>query len=110
MRLRILNLIIIFHSNIIIMVKVDDLVQEQDERNKKRNKIYKKIYKLVEKKIIDINKYNLSEMIYEIPYFMINIPLYSMDGCREYLVKKLNDDGFKVQCLENNKIFIDWSN
>ena len=91
------------------MVKVDELVKEQDERKKKRNKIYKKIYKLLEKKIIDTNKYNNSEIIYEIPYFMVNIPLYSIDGCREYLVKKLNEDGFKVQCIAQNKILINWS-
>lgn len=92
------------------MVKVDELIKEQDERNKKKNKIYKKIYKLLEKKIIEVNKFGQKQFMYDIPYFMINIPLYSMDGCREYLIKKLEEDGFKVYIVQDNKIVINWSN
>ena len=90
------------------MVTADELVQEQYERNLKRRKYFKKIYKLVERRIVDSSKINLYQCYYDIPHFILNVPLYSIDECREYIIDKLKKNGFKVSIVSNNRIIISW--
>ena len=90
------------------MVKAIDLLKEQKERDKIKKKIYKKIYKKVEKKIIQTSKVNLSECWFQLPEFMINIPLYNLDDSKNYIMNKLKENGFKSESLSNNIIFISW--
>ena len=71
------------------MVTADELVKEQLERDIKRRKYFKKIYKLVERRIIDSSKINLYYCYYEIPHFVLNVPIYSMDECKKYIIDKL---------------------
>jgi hypothetical protein len=90
------------------MVKADDLFNEQKDREKKRNKIYKKIYKMVEKKIVDSSRVNNYQCMFEVPYFMINLPLYSQPECINYICNKLNENGFKYRLYDTNKIIVSW--
>ena len=90
------------------MVKVEDLIKDQEERKKKKNKIYKKIYRLTERKIIESNKYNSNQCLFEIPYFILNGPIYSVQECKNYISNRLKENGFKVSHIDDNKILIDW--
>jgi hypothetical protein len=93
------------------MVKAIDLFNEQHERDKNKNKIYKKIYKRIESKIIQSSSMNLYKCWYDMPEFLFNIPLYNIEGCKEYLKNKLKDDGFSVYFTGNNNniIVISWN-
>jgi len=91
------------------MVKAQDLINEQYEREKNKQKIYKKIYKKVENKIIKTSAMNLYECWYQLPEFVFNIPLYNLQGCKSYLQNKLKHDGFTVCFPENNIIHILWN-
>ncbi len=92
------------------MVKAQDLIYEQNEREKLKKKVYKQIYKRLENKIIQCNSMNLSECWYLLPAIFYNIPLYNREGCKLYLKKKLKDDGFSVYFTgdDNNIIYISW--
>ena len=90
------------------MVKAEDLVKEQLERDKIKKQIYKKIYKNIEKKILLSSSVNSYECWYQIPEFLINYPLYNINDCKEYISKKLKKNGFKIDYLDNNIIFISW--
>ena len=90
------------------MVTADELVKEQSERNLKRRKYFKKIYKLVERRIVDSSKINLYQCYYDIPHFLINVPIYKMDECRKYIVNKLKENGFKVEVHNPNRLIISW--
>jgi hypothetical protein len=90
------------------MVTADELVKEQLDRNNKRKNIFKKVYKLVERRIVDSSKINLYQCYYDIPNFIMNVPLYSIDECREYIIDKLIKNGFKVNIVNQNKIIISW--
>jgi hypothetical protein len=90
------------------MVSIDDILSEQCERKKKKTKIYKKIYKLVERKIIDCSKVNNTGCYFTVPLFLINIPIYCVNECKIYLIQKLKKDGFKINNLDNNIIYISW--
>lgn len=91
------------------MVKVSDLKKEQDEKRKQKEKTFKKIYKIAEKKIIIANTGGNTQMWFEIPEFILGVPVYKVLECKEYLVKKLESDGFKVTFHEPNILYIDWS-
>jgi hypothetical protein len=90
------------------MVNAEDLVREQQEREHKRKKYFKKVYKLVEKRIVDSSKINLYQCYYDIPHFIINVPIYSINECREYIVSKLKSNGFKVNLISETTIIISW--
>jgi hypothetical protein len=90
------------------MVTADELIKDQIQRENKRKKFFKKIYKLVEKRIIDVSKFNLNQCYYDVPYFVLNIPLYSMDNCINYIIEKLINNGFKVELFNKNRIYINW--
>jgi hypothetical protein len=92
------------------MVKAIDLINEQREREKNKEKIYKKIYKKIESKIIQTSSMNQSECWYLIPDFLFNIPLYNLEGCKNYIKSKLKNDGFSVYFTgdSNNIIVISW--
>ncbi len=91
------------------MVKAEDLINEQKEREKIKEKIYKKIYKKVETKIVQSSSMNLYECWYQLPEFIFNIPLYNLDGCKHYLKHKLKNDGFTVYFTNENIIVISWN-
>lgn len=91
------------------MVKIDEILKDQHERNRKREKMYKKIYKLAEKKIIDCSKVNNKGCYFSVPVFLISIPTYSSNECKRYLINKLKDDGFRVEDYDTNTIYISWN-
>ena len=90
------------------MVKAQDLINEQRERERNKEKIYKKIYKKVETKILQASSMNLYECWYQLPEFLFNIPLYNLEGCKLYLKNKLNNDGFNIYFTDENIIVISW--
>ena len=90
------------------MVKAQDLINQQRERDRNKEKIYKKIYKKVETKIKQSSSMNLYECWYQLPEFLFNIPLYNLEGCKLYLKNKLKNDGFSVYFNDINIIVISW--
>jgi hypothetical protein len=90
------------------MVKAQDLINNQIEREKNKEKFYKKIYKKVETKIVQASSMNLYECWYQLPEFLFNIPLYNLEGCKLYLKNKLKNDGFSVYFNDINIIVISW--
>ena len=91
------------------MVKAEDLIKEQQEKTEIRKKCYKKVYKRIETKIVQVNSVNESQCWYEIPEFILGIPLYSFEDCKKYIIEKLKKNGFKSNMINDNVILIDWS-
>lgn len=91
------------------MVKASDLIKEQQEKNNIRKKIYRKVYDRIEKKILQLSNVDEYQCWYEIPEFILGIPLYSFIGCKEYILNRLYKNGFKAQMLSNSLLYVDWS-
>lgn len=93
------------------MVKADELVKQQKERNKLKDKIYNKVYKQIEKKIQMASNLNLYSCSYEIPTFLLGAPIYCNASCKKYLVKKLTKNGFKIseEIFNSSKLIISWN-
>lgn len=89
------------------MVKAKDLIKKQKAKDLEKNKIYKKIYERVEKKILMASNQNFYQCFYEIPEFMLGLPLYNLNECIKYIDNKLIDNGFKT-VWDNNQVLINW--
>ena len=90
------------------MVKAQDLINTQKEREKIKFKTFAKIYSNVEKKISLASSSNFYYVWYEIPEFIIGFPLYNLDECKKYIIKELKDNGFNVEIYDDNIILIQW--
>jgi hypothetical protein len=91
------------------MVKANDLVKQQKEREERKNKTFDKIYSLVEKKIILASGGDYYHTWYQIPEFFVGLPMYSVDDCQQYIQKKLKKNGFKSEFYDPNILLIEWS-
>jgi hypothetical protein len=90
------------------MVKAKDLVKKQKEREELKKNTYDKIYKIIEKKICTSSDSNCYHIWYQVPEFLVGLPVYSYTHCKEYLINKLISNGFNVSSYEPNILFIKW--
>ena len=90
------------------MVKANDLIKRQKDKEDKKYITFSKIYNNIEKKIIKASERNLYYTYYEIPQILIGYPTYSIKDCYSYIQNKLNNDGFKTEEYVNNIILISW--
>lgn len=90
------------------MVKADKLINEQKERTNRKHLTFNKILEKVERKIILASAGNFYHTWYSIPEFIVGLPLYSLQECKEYIKKKIESDGFKIEYFEPNILLIKW--
>jgi hypothetical protein len=90
------------------MVKADELIKEQNERNERKKVTYKKIYKTIEKKITFASAGDNYFILYEVPEIIFGIPIYSLNEAVSYVTKKLLKNGFTVQFYKPNKLLVGW--
>lgn len=90
------------------MVKATDLIKQQKDRDEKKKITYKKILEKVEKKIVLASNSNFYECKYDIPEFILGLPIYSVKNCKKFIKEKLRNDGFKVNNIMDNILLISW--
>ena len=90
------------------MVKANDLVKRQTDKENKKYITFVKIYNNIEKKIIKASERNLYYTYYQIPQILIGYPSYSIKECYSYIDNKLKNDGFKTEEYIDNTILISW--
>ena len=90
------------------MVKANDLVKRQADKENKKYITFVKIYNNIEKKIVKASERNLYYTYYQIPQILIGYPTYSIKECYSYIDIKLKNDGFKTEEYIDNTILISW--
>ena len=90
------------------MVKANDLVKRQENKENKKYITFTKIYNNIEKKIIKASERNLYYTYYQIPQILIGFPTYSIKECYSYIDNKLKNDGFNTEEYMDNTIIIYW--
>ena len=90
------------------MIKANDLILVQKEREMKKVITYNKIYNNIEKKIKLSSDTNNYYTWYQIPEFLIGLPFYDLQDCKKYIIEILNENGFKISSYDNNLILISW--
>jgi hypothetical protein len=90
------------------MVKASELIKNQKEREEKKKNTFDKIYIHIEKKIVTASASDYYYTWYQIPEFLVGLPLYSVDECQIYVQQKLKNNGFDTEFFEPNLIYIKW--
>jgi hypothetical protein len=90
-------------------ININDLHKERDKRSAVRSTIYSRILQRCHSKIKSISK--LSDIcccFFEVPAYEYGLPTYNQIECVYYVIKELIDDGFKVEYVEPNILFVTW--
>jgi len=88
---------------------INGLKNKKEEKKKKLYLQYKKILTQCLKKIDMANKFNKSDLIYELPRAIFMLPEYDCKECVKLIdnyLKKMNIEAF---ILTENSIYISWS-
>lgn len=91
------------------MVKADELIRQQKERENRKVLTFDKIYNLVEKKIHLASSGDYYYTWYQVPEFLLGLPLYSLDECQKYIREKLKKNGFETEFYSPNILFVSWA-
>lgn len=75
------------------------------------NNTFNIILEKCHKKIKTIAESGGMNTFYEIPFFILGLPLYDLNNCINYIVKSLKNNGLLVYVLTkpNNIIYISWN-
>lgn len=90
------------------MVKAEDLIKQQKEREDRKYLTFDKIYTHVEKKICSASSGNYYYTWFQVPEMLIGLPSYCYKECQTYIIGKLKKDGFETEFFEPNIILIKW--
>ena len=90
------------------MFKADELIKQQKAREDRKKITWDKIYTHVEKKISLASAGDFYYTWYQIPEFLVGLPMYSVELCREYIQEKLKANGFETESYPPNIILIKW--
>ncbi len=91
------------------MVKADEIIKQQKIRENRKNITFDRIYCHIEKKIYLSSATNNYFIWYQIPEFLVGSPTYKICECKEYIIKKLKNDGFKIFFYEPNILLVKWN-
>ena len=76
------------------------------EQNKK--KTYKKLLKKCHHRITFTASKSLTSCVFQIPEYVPGLPLFDIEKCRRYLIRKLRKNKFKVALVDRYIIYISW--
>lgn len=89
-------------------LNINDLYDTINNKNKVRMEKFDMILKRIHSRI----KYNANLertfCFFQIPEFIIGIPLYNVNDLRNYLINSLKKNGFTILYVEPNWLFINW--
>jgi len=87
---------------------ISKLRQVKESREQKRVKIYNEILKGCHHKIVIYSQEEVDSCFFKVPEFKFGVPVYNLNSCIVYLIHKLRKNGFKVNYIYPNYLFISW--
>ena len=89
-------------------LNIHKLYESSRKKELKKFETFDKILQRCHNKITLYAENRKTECIYEVPGFIIGVPLYDINELREYLVSSLNKNGFILKQIPPNWIYISW--
>uniref|UniRef100_A0A6C0C180 Uncharacterized protein n=1 Tax=viral metagenome TaxID=1070528 RepID=A0A6C0C180_9ZZZZ len=91
-------------------IDIDELFEMNHQKNLKQLSIFNKILNRIHKKIkiTSRNKSADKYIWFNVPEYIFGEPIYDKAECLSYLVKELESNGFFVNYLHPNNLFISW--
>jgi hypothetical protein len=78
------------------------------EKNNKRLQSFDKVLQKVHSRILYQAKLEKTYCFYQIPEFIIGMPLYNVKDLKKYIMNSLQKNGFELLCIDPNWLFISW--
>lgn len=90
-------------------LNIDDLYETIDEKNNKRLQKFDGILKQIHSRIKYNAKLERTFCFFQIPEFIIGVPLYNVSDLRNYIINSLKRNGFHIVYIDPNWLYISWS-
>lgn len=88
--------------------ELKDVLQIQKKKVQRDIEVKNKLYQQLMSKIHTYAKQSLTKCIYTVPNFVYGYPPFNPDEMREFLIKKLINDGFRAYVIQNGNVYISW--
>lgn len=82
----------------------------QFKKEESRIKIYQSIYEKCIKRIRYFLDKNLSVCYFDVPTFIIGMPLYDIRACICYIIIKIRKANIAISYFYPNRLYINWEN
>ena len=73
-----------------------------------KKQTYKKLLKKCHHRITFMASKSLTYCVFQIPEYVPGLPLFDIDKCKRYIVRKLHKNKFKVALVEPYLLYISW--
>ena len=95
----------------VIMSQIDmkELYSTINQKTLRRMELYDSILKKCHSRILYNSGLQRTYCFYQIPEFVIGIPLYDIIELRNYVMNSLKTNGFEILYIEPNWLFIYWN-
>jgi hypothetical protein len=93
-------------------INIDDLYTKSQQRDQKQLMIFNKILNRIHNKIKSTTRGQKKEthVWFSVPEYIFGEPIYNQGDCIGHLVVKLEENGFHVQYMHPNTLFVSWAN
>tara|TARA_B100000902_G_scaffold364585_1_gene384673 strand:+ start:392 stop:823 length:432 start_codon:yes stop_codon:yes gene_type:complete len=89
-------------------LNMKELYSTIDEKVRNRMELYDSVLQKCHKRIKYNSTLERTYCFYQIPEFIIGVPLYDVGELRLYIMNSLKKNGFKLIYVEPNWLFISW--
>lgn len=90
-------------------MNLEDIVKIQEERRNREVNLFQDLYERASSKIKNYVSMGSQACVYQVPSFVFGYPLIDVPKATEYLLARLNHEGFIAFQVENSdKIYISW--
>ena len=90
-------------------LNIDELYETIDEKNTKRLQKFDGILKNIHSRIKYYAKLERTFCFFQIPEFIIGVPLYNVSDLRNYGINSLKKNGFHIVYIDPNWLYISWA-
>ena len=81
----------------------------QERHSKTRQDVLNAIMGKIHHQIDTVAGRNETRCIYQIPVYLLGMPLYNVQQCSKYVIQCLQREGFAVQYVHPHTLVIDWA-
>tara|TARA_Y100000817_G_scaffold63860_2_gene47983 strand:- start:7406 stop:7843 length:438 start_codon:yes stop_codon:yes gene_type:complete len=89
-------------------LNINNLYETMWEKNIKRYEKFDDVLKKIHNRIKYNARIEKTFCFFQIPEFIIGVPLYNIDDLKKYLIDSLQKDGFQLIYIDPNWLFITW--
>jgi len=85
------------------------LLTKMDKKKSYKESLFKKILSQTHKRIEHSADAGDHMTVFTVPNYMVGYPLFNRYECIQYLIDELQENGFRVECYNDQYLYITWA-